>query len=1528
MDGAPAKKRSHASFAAAKKKVGEIHHTSVLVGSIIEKGFSSPASAPRNVSLPKPSVLPFPAARHRSHGPHWVSARTEMDVDEKDDEEEEDVDNTDYEPVASMATRIQRKEKKGLDFSRWREMVAEESSAESVVKKKSTKLSERRGQIENKGSRPDASSLPVISAVEASSVREQMGDARKKDLPSDMEVDALPEVRSVEREASEAGHIGGLTPFLMDGIDAENIARLKEMSPDEIGEARAEIMEKMDPRLVDMLRKRGKAKLEKKKDSGTVLENEQLEVGCYPVDEGQKSSAMVGLPGQDGGASSTLWKDWSERVERVRELRFSLEGNALEIGSSLKQSNSQNRLRQYNVAERDFLRSEGDPASVGYTIKEAVELIRSMVPGQRALALQLLGAVLNQALHSLQREDIGFNDGKTNHMNRFVDWQAVWAFALGPEPQIVLSLRIALDDNHDSVVLACAKVLQCILSCDVNEKFFDILEKSPTHLEDICIAPVFRSRPEISDGFLRGGFWKYNAKPSNILPFPGNDDDEDGGEEKRTIQDDIVVAEQDVAAGLIRMGILPRICYLLEMEPLPTLEECLVSILVALARHSPTSVNAILKCPRLVQSVIKVFNKKGAMELYPSQIKATTFLKVLAKCSKDICTDIVKSGAFQKAMWLWYKNSFTLGHWIKSGKEYCRLASALMVEQLRLWKVCITYGYCISYFPDFFPAMCLWLSLPGFDELIENNILDEYASVTREAYLVLGALAQTLPNLHSMEQLNKQHITLSGDNMEIWCWSYVTPMVDLAVNWLSLKAIPVVSVLIGPDKKLINDVEDRYASCILWVISSVLHMLCIVLTRIATEEMDDLQNNTSLPWLPKFVPKIGLVIVNNCLMNFLSSGDLDSEGFHSEGGSLTDVLCYFRCHADHDVSLSSVSCLLGLVRISSSVDRCIQRARKAYCSEHHEGYSLKVAEKILEEGVVKWAQNDLKVVLELFMTFLSSEWHIVQSTEMFGRGGPAPGIAVGWGSSGGGYWSPRVSLAQEDSKLILDLIKIFWAELKENLVVVRELEKENSGNMSLFLQEICSILRVCLIVGPGDGATFAKALNFLLQAPILKYLTFCVNNLCHVMGIKSFNLQYKEEEYIFFSEVLNSHFQNRWLDVKKKSPHKLDSRNRNHDISGAIGALGTIHEDLETAEGSERYHDVNSLLIQWAHQRLPLPSHWFLSAISSVGVDKGNSMYSSTNELDVSKGGLLLLLGLEALFFLHFVQEESPVSGMPLVWKFHALSMVLQGGMDVLLDERSRNIYEALQELYGKQLDRLRSIPVKGLQMKEKTSVSSATLVKDQVGSLEFLSFQTQIHESYTTFVENLIEQFGAISYGDLIYGRQVALYLHRSVEVAVRLAAWNALSNAHLLELLPPLTQCFADAVGYLEPLEDNEKMLEAYVRSWISGGLDRAATRGSISFSLALHYLSCFIFNTVSPSDKLSLRNKLAKSLLRSFSQKQHQEGMFLSFLKYRLVESEESPNKVELGRRFELLKEACEENSVLLAQVEKLKTHVLAS
>ncbi|XP_038985186.1 transcriptional elongation regulator MINIYO [Phoenix dactylifera] len=1522
-----------------KQRVEELHHAPGLVGSIVEKGFPSsddykPQQKPP-VSFPQPTVLPFPVARHRSHGPHWAPASSLPDA-AAEDGMEEDTDETNYDPIASLANPIQRKEKKGLDFSKWKELMPENNADMPQSKKKETNGIARKAGEVNAANREEAKkeSSPLTTSPPEELLRRNSQTehtTRVEQKPSNQGSPSLmdetasraeqkPVPMGIEFETSVPGGRGSLS--LMDDIDAENLDRLKQMSADEIVEAQAEIMEKMDPSLIEMLKKRGQDKLGRKKGSDLKREGGWHDLGSAKPVGGGKSLTSAVPPGiwlPFGEHSNISWKVWRERVEKVRGLRFSLEGNVMETDFTQKQYNGQYNVE--NVAERDFLRTEGDPAAVGYTINEAVALIRSMVPGQRALALQLLASVLNKALQNLQSKDSGYNMDM-NPVDRLVDWQAVWAFALGPEPQLALSLRIALDDNHDSVVLACAKVMQSILSCEINENFFNIKEKSATHEKNICTAPVFRTRPEVDGGFLHGGYWKYNTKPSNIIPYADKNED-DGSEGRHTIQDDIVVAGQDIAAGLIRMGILPRICYLMEMDPLPTLQECLVSVLVALARHSPTCADAIIRCPRLIRTIIDMFTKQSMVEIHPSHIKAVILLKVLSQSSKQICLDFVKHGIFQQAMWHWYKNAFTLEHWIKSGREHCKLTSALMAEQLRLWKVCIHYGFCIRYFADFFPAMCLWLSPPTFDKLIENNVLGEFTSITREAYLVLEALARRLLILHSKEQLEKQALDFSDDNVEYWSWSHVVPMIDLALNWLCLKNIPYISSLIGGHKSR-NHVQDASASCMLWVISAILHMLCSIFDRIAPDDANDMSGTYNhLPWLPHFVPKVGLDIIKNGFLDFLGSNNTGLETFPTEGGSLAKGLCYLRQQNNADASFASVSCLQGLVRLALSVDRSVQRAKIPNCTQAPQVSNSGMADKILEEGIVKWAQNDLTRVLTAFMTLVSSAWPVVQSVEMFSRGGPAPGTGFGWGCSGGGFWSMNVLLAQADAQLILDLLKILPALLENNLVLVGGMKPVlDKPADALILQRISSLLGVCLVAGPGDRVAVEKALDILLQAPVLKYLSFCIHHYVHhSKGLKSFDWQYGEGDYLLFSGILNSHFRNRWLGIKKKSSEKIDRNNHSQDISRKGHALETIHEDVEQTETTVRYPYCNSLFVEWAHQKLPLPGHWFLSAICSIG--EINTRTPSTDVLDLAKSGLFFLLGLEAAFsFLCSDSQSSPISGATLVWKFHALSMALHANMDVL-EDKSRDVFETLQELYGQHLDQLRQENIKTLLgQNEKIQVSSATLPEAQENcNLKLLNFQTEVHESYSTFVENLIEQFAALSYGDVIYGRQVALYLHRTVEATVRLAAWNVLSNTHVLELLPPLEKCIAETEGYLEPVEDHEGILEAYVRSWISGGLDRAAARGSVSFTIALHHLACFIFKT-NASDKLVLRNRLAKSLLRIYSQKQHHEGMLLSFIRHGLGSVQEPQYRTETAKRFKMLEEACEGNSSLLAVVEKLK------
>lgn len=1526
-----------------------------LVGGIIEKGFSGESlNSPLPLSsAPRATVLPFPVARHRSHGPHWApngsDIRGTANADGDNDNDNDDEEGENFNPIAAFANPVKRKQKKGLDFSRWREVTSDNSSVfrnkeESKVLVKSQpriKVSEGT-EIREKINRPIGAGAGAESGVQLERKLSDDTDAKAHDIDmkvmdpllsqvvkkqegeiSDMDVDGVKSYLPKDNQLNQGtkhtplrDECGGMS--LESQIDAENRAQLERMSADEIAEAQAELMKKMDPALIEVLKKRGQDKLKKQKcftsdvatsDRAANLQDEKISINASSHSDSDISHKVTRTTADSKDAhkelddsvvkrltlgNGSLWDSWSKRVEAVRELRFSFDGNVIESDSVqvLKTDNmsANSGYSADNVSERDFLRTEGDPAAAGYTIKEALALTRSVVPGQRALALHLIASVLDKVSHNICQNEVecSLKYAKTDIS---IDREAVWAFVQGPDAELALSLRMTLDDNHNSVVLACAKVIQCVLSFDINEGFFGISEKIATYQKDVCTAPIFRSRPKVEVGFLRGGFWKYNTKPSNIYPFGEVAmDGDDKPEGEHTIQDDIVVAEQDFAAGLVRMGILARIRYLLETDPSAALEECIISILIAVARHSPTCANAVMKCPRLVHTVVNRFTINDQMEINPSKIKSVTLLKVLARSDKENCKDFVKSGIFKKVTWHLYRYAFSLDNWIKLGRENCKLSAALLVEQFCLWKVCIHYGYCISYFPDLFPSLCIWLNVPTFEKLIENNLLNEFAAITKEAYLVLEALTKRLPNFYSHTDLSNRAADVSTECMETWCWSHVGPMVDLALKWIALKSDPYLSKFFDRQKGTNGSpsMQDSALSSLLWVISSVMHMLSSLLGSVIPEDTFTLHGG-HVPWLPNFVPKVGLEIIKN---GFLS--------FTGQGGSFLEYLCHLRNQSEHETSLASVSCLHGLVKVVISVNTLIRLAKSEI---HTPPHTSSREDRMLADGILESSRGEMGTTLSTFMKLIANERQYVQSIEMFARGGPAPGVGLGWGASGGGFWSTTFLLAQMDASLLVNLLGIFQ--------IASTKDPPTSEETGFIIQRINCALDICLIVGPRDRSILDKALDFLLQIPVLKWFNSCI---CHFLqlnkGLKLFGWVYEEEEYLLFSTTLASHFRNRWLCRKNKSKAKGKDRHvDNKRIKKGNVSLDTIHEDMDTSNLANQDH---SLVVEWAHQRLPLPMHWFLSPISTIKDSKFIDLpkQDAVDFLQSARAGLFFLLGIEAMSAIISSELKSSVQDVPIVWKLHSLSFILFVGTIVIEEEKSRDVYENLQEVYGQLLDKSR-LPEAG----EKYSV-------------ELLKFQAEIDESYTTFIETLVEQFAAVSYGDIIFGRQIAIHLHRCVEAPVRLAAWNALSNARVLELLPPLEKCVARVEGYLEPVEDDERILEAYVKSWVSGALDRAATRGSVAFALVLHHLSSFIFGHFA-DDKISLRNKLAKSILRDYSRKPQHQGMMVDFIGYnkpfncqKPKQEVLSPKMCDKDERFKILKEVCEGNSSLLNEVEKLE------
>ena len=331
----------------------------------------------------------------------------------------------DFDQIAHFANPVQRREKKGLDLSRWREIVpGDDSSAANKVEEnllcpQKTEKERKSGTAAktNVSCGPSLADADVFSPVEMDvepnlhtcghwnksgeamtnvsddgcfssvtdreldnvsplNLKDNVKDAspinfkRKPESVSKnnhivverTEYDSIgfPEVlrrpeQSTMVSSSSSNNFGNEQESLSleSQINAENCARLQEMSPGEIAQAQAEILEKMNPAIIKALKKRGQDKLKKQKglssEVGTNgelsnLQNSNTQNAKDLALSDNDVSHMVATTSKDtqsrqdngevqklvGTTSSRLWKAWSERVEAARELRFSLDGTVIE----------------------------------------------------------------------------------------------------------------------------------------------------------------------------------------------------------------------------------------------------------------------------------------------------------------------------------------------------------------------------------------------------------------------------------------------------------------------------------------------------------------------------------------------------------------------------------------------------------------------------------------------------------------------------------------------------------------------------------------------------------------------------------------------------------------------------------------------------------------------------------------------------------------------------------------------------------------------------------------------------------------------------------------------------------------------------------------------------------------------------------------------------------------------------------------------------------------------------------------------
>lgn len=320
------------------------------------------------------------------------------------DDENEDNDNDDGQVMAAFAVPLRRKEKKSVDFSRWREVISDNAagissnkeSNELIVKPKSILLDgvnvanridenvsrhvsfKNVVQVEGGVFENDPKEDVEMQSADFSKevVVEEQEDVSEMNI-DDVSTDVWNELHWSERVTYKnpnnptfdndndnmmesfrnSGH--GNTYFglrhepntldsQIDDIDAENRARLQKMSADEIVEAQDELKKRLNPSLLKKLRERGQNKSKKQKSSasdvriggqvGNLQDENLTDKPTFPRTETSNNAiktdsvkTLVDSPLLVSDSSCSPWDSWSKRVESVRELRFSLEGNVIDI---------------------------------------------------------------------------------------------------------------------------------------------------------------------------------------------------------------------------------------------------------------------------------------------------------------------------------------------------------------------------------------------------------------------------------------------------------------------------------------------------------------------------------------------------------------------------------------------------------------------------------------------------------------------------------------------------------------------------------------------------------------------------------------------------------------------------------------------------------------------------------------------------------------------------------------------------------------------------------------------------------------------------------------------------------------------------------------------------------------------------------------------------------------------------------------------------------------------------------------------
>ncbi|XP_038072867.1 RNA polymerase II-associated protein 1-like [Patiria miniata] len=491
-------------------------------------------------------------------------------------------------------------------------------------------------------------------------------------------------------------------------IDHENMATLSKMSEAEILAEQRKLKAMLDPSLVSFIQSRNKQKPEatssastSQTDSTEMTEPMETEHSandksqCTHPEEPTPNAAAAGLPGSDTVSdvkeSDRMDEESVQPPIRVGDKWVHMdqaEPDKLEWMKDLPKPSAKSKegaqgrfdfngqlvARDAQIPVREGLHHHGDEQEVpGYSLEELFTLSRSAVTQQRVLALQTLARVIyNCRLNQLGGELL----------------EPLIPKLL--EAGVLFLLRWSLDDSNEGVIAATMEGLAALLIQPGDESTLD---------------RVFG--------------WHRGMETTPMHPVSVLNDAEDVTEEGEEIQEkdktDPQIAKQDAIKGLLRMKVLPRLRYILEVvrPPAPVVLNAL-AILVRVCRHSQEAAHEVMKCPRLMPTILDQFLPTAAWKHqegivsdvygYPV-VLAMKLIKVLCVAGRNIAASLLSSGRLMASIVRYIT--------VDPPDMQLNIAEAyeLSTASLHVWRVCVDYGLACDEYRELYPLLMQQLML-------------------------------------------------------------------------------------------------------------------------------------------------------------------------------------------------------------------------------------------------------------------------------------------------------------------------------------------------------------------------------------------------------------------------------------------------------------------------------------------------------------------------------------------------------------------------------------------------------------------------------------------------------------------------------------------------------------------------------------------------------------------------------------------------------------------------------------------------